>query len=126
MFDKKYGRYKIYRKIKKSKLNDLFGLVKENTVIHNKGNGEVEFVLNNIDKLLEYEINNFTNINELTNYKYDIQELIGLKDDNIQKCIDILRDLLSKNLETYKNIIISKTEKIYKIQKEISEIESLS
>lgn len=120
---KKFGRYKVYYKMKKIIMLELFELIRKNVQIINKGNGEVEFKLNNVRKILEYEINNITNINKITNYKYNFDELVKLNDININNCIVILEQLLKNGLEEYKNIVLKDVEEKYKIKQDIENIE---
>lgn len=101
---------------------ELFELIRKNVQITNKGNGEVEFKLNNVSKILEYEINNITNINKITNYKYNFDELVGLNDLNINNCIVILEQLLKNGLEEYKRIVLKDVEEKYKIKQDIENI----
>ena len=119
---KKFGEYKVYYKMKKIIMLELFDLIRQNVEIENKGKGEVEFKLNNVNKILEYEINNITNINKKTNYKYSFDELIKLNDLNINNCIVILEQLLKNGLEEYKNIVLKDIEEKYKIQQDIENI----
>lgn len=120
---KKFGKYKVYYKIKKIIMLELFELIRKNVQIINNGNGEVEFKLNNVSKILEYEINNITNINKITNYKYNFDELVKLNDININNCIVILEQLLKNGLEEYKNIVLKDVEEKYKIKQDIENIE---
>lgn len=120
---KKFGRYKVYYKMKKIIMLELFELIRKNVQIINNGNGEIEFKLNNVSKILEYEINNITNINKKTNYKYSFNELIKLNDININNCIVILEQLLKNGLEEYKNIVLKDVEEKYKIKQDIENIE---
>lgn len=119
---KKFGRYKVYYKMKRIIMLELFELIRKNVQITNKGNGEVEFKLNNVSKILEYEINNITNINKITNYKYNFDELVGLNDLNINNCIVILEQLLKNGLEEYKRIVLKDVEEKYKIKQDIENI----
>lgn len=118
----KYGMYKINNKINKKKMNELFELVKSNIEIINKGEGEVKFVLLNVDQLLQYEIENFTNINKINNRKYTVEELIKLEDKNILCCLSILQTILEKYLNVYKDIIVNKAIDIQKKKNEISNL----
>lgn len=120
---KKFGRYKVYYKMKRIIMLELFELIRKNVQIINNGNGEVEFKLNNVSKILEYEINNITNINKITNYKYNFDELVKLNDININNCIVILEQLLKNGLEEYKNIVLKDVEEKYKIKQDIENIE---
>lgn len=119
---KKFGKYKVYYKMRKIIMLELFGLIRKNVEIQNKGNGEVEFKLNNVSKILEYEINNITNINKITNYKYNFDELVELNDLNINNCIVILEQLLKNGLEEYKRIVLKDVEEKYKIKQDIENI----
>ncbi|MVX64651.1 hypothetical protein GKZ28_13205 [Clostridium chromiireducens] len=122
----KYGKYKIKYKLRKSQLDGLLELVRKNTEITNDGNGEIKFTTNNIKKLLEYLTNNITNINKINNYKYTIDELLELKDEDLQKCIKKLMDILTNIINEYKNIIINKVDNIGRTLKEINKIEKIN
>lgn len=120
---KKFGKYKVYYKMKKIIMLELFELIRKNTQMVNNGNGEIGFKLNNVSKILEYEINNITNINKITNYKYNFDELVELNDVNINNCIIILKQLLKNGLEEYKNIVLKDVEEKYKIKQYVENIE---
>ena len=121
----KYGKYRIKYKIKQSQLNGLFELIKNNTKITNIGDGESKFTTTNINRLLEYLINNITNINKLNNYKYTVEELIESDDEDLKKSINKLMDILTNIITEYKNIIETKINNIGKTIKEINKIEKL-
>lgn len=121
----KYGEYKINYKIKRICLNELLELIRKNTEITNKGNGEVVFTTTNVNKLLSYLINNITNINKKTNYKYSIEELLELEDTNLKRCLDELTNILTTIINEYKNIIINKVDNVGRTLKEINKIEEL-
>jgi len=121
----KYGKYKIKYKIRQSQLDGLLELIRKHTEISNNGDGEVKFTTTNINKLLEYLINNITNINKINNYKYNIDELIELKDDDLIKCFKKLMSILESIVNEYKNIIICKVDNIGKTLIEINKIEEL-
>lgn len=120
---KKFGKYKVYYKMEKIIMLELFGLIRKNVEIINQGNGNIEFKLNNINKILEYEINNITNINKITNYKYSFDELIEVNDVNINNCIIILKQLLKNGLEEYKNIVLKDVEEKYRIKQKVENVE---
>ncbi|HBJ1650316.1 TPA: hypothetical protein LA460_000220 [Clostridium botulinum] len=123
MFKKsiKFGKYKIYENINKIKMDKFLKLIQENTEIRNCGNGEVKFILNNVNNLILYEIDNFTNLRKFKNIPNNLQEILKLEDENLNSIINTLQVILNNLLEVNKNIIIDKVDTLGKKMREIKE-----
>lgn len=116
----KYGKYKVYVKIKNKILKEIFEFIRKNTTCTNMGEGNVEFTLNNLERLVDYELNTITNINKKNDYKYTQKELRKLKDNDLDLCFKLLDSINRSIFENYKDMIISKVEVIGNKRKEIN------
>lgn len=116
----RYGKYKVYIKIKNKILKEIFEFIRKNTTCTNMGGGNVEFTLNNLERLVDYELNTITNINKKNDYKYTQKELRKMEDNDLDLCFKLLDSINRSIFENYKDMIISKVEDIGNKRKEIN------
>lgn len=115
----KYGKYKINYNIKKSIYDEFVDLVNKNTVINTNSN-EVKLETKNIPTILKYQINNFTNLKEFVDVNQDIEKLLEIEDENINKIFEYLYGMIMFVLKRYKLEIEKKMNNLEKLLKRVN------
>lgn len=115
----KYGKYIINYNIKKSIYDEFVDLVNKNTVI-NTNYDEVKLETKNIPIILKYQIDNFTNLREFVNLNQDIDKLLEIKDEDINKIFEYLYGMIMFILKRHKLEIEKKMNNLEKLLKRVN------
>lgn len=113
-----FGQYRITTNVKKKIYTELKNLVKEKTTMTYNGEGELKFQISkeDTDKILEYEIENLTNIRRFT--RDSIDELVQKsEDEDLVNTLDYLNKIMLGFLHECKESVIEKIKEISQIKK---------